>query len=301
MKRTPLTLTVGILLAIIFAVLLFTFQVRTTQVAVVTTFGKPTRSISEPGAYFKLPWPIQRVYYFDRLTQNLEDKFTQDFTADGRTLLTSVYVGWKISDPQEFFLRFAGGSVQAAENVLSGIVRSVKTATIGRHPFSDFISVSGGGTNFTAIEDEMLAGVRAQVEANQYGIEIEFLGIKKLGLPESVTEEVFKQMTSERQRLVQQLTSEGETLAAGIKSDANRRAAEIIAVAQGQANEIRGRGEAEAATALAKFQQNPELALFIFRLRAFEEALKGRSTLIFDRWPPFLDAFMGVTTNAPAR
>ena len=39
MRRNPLTPVIGLLLILIFGLLLFTFQVRTTEVAVVTTFG----------------------------------------------------------------------------------------------------------------------------------------------------------------------------------------------------------------------------------------------------------------------
>src|ERR1039458_8433763 len=103
MKRNPLTLVIGLLLILIFGLLLFTFQVRTTEVAVVTTFGNPTRPITEPGPYIKAPWPIQKVWYFDRRVQNFEDRLTQGLTRDSFNLLTSVYVGWKISDPTAFF------------------------------------------------------------------------------------------------------------------------------------------------------------------------------------------------------
>lgn len=301
MKRKPLTLVVGFLLLAIFLVLLFLFQVRTTQVAVVTTFGKATRPVSEPGAYFKWPWPIQRVYYFDKRVQNFEDKFTQDYTADNSTLLTSVYVGWKITDPELFFPKFAGGSVSEAEKVLGGIVRSAKTGTVGKHALSDFVSVSGGGTNFIAIEKEMLADIQSRVAANNYGIEIAFLGIKKLGFPEGVTQDVFGQMTSERQVLIAQLQHEGEARAQQIRSDADRKAAEMLAVANGQATEIRGKGEAEAVKALSVFQQNPELANFLFRLTALEDSLKERSTLIFDQKTPPFDLFQGVSTNLHAK
>ena len=293
MKRNPLTLIIAVLLVIIFALLLFTFQVRTTQVAVVTTFGKPTRPISEPGAYVKLPWPVQRVYYFD--------KFTQDFTADNYTLLTAVYIGWRITDPREFFPKFAGGSVIEAEKILGGMVRSAKTATVGKHPLSDFVSVAGGGTNFLAIENEMLEALRSQARANNYGIEIDFLGIKKLGFPESVTQEVFTQMTSERQVLIEQLQREGEARAQMIRSDADRRAAELLAVAQGKATEIRGQGEAEAVKALSAFQQNPELANFMFRLSALESVLQNKATLIMDQ-QSFGGLFQGMaTTNVTTR
>src|SRR5437016_3589580 len=101
MKKNPLTLVIGLVLVIIFVLLLFTFQVRTTQVAVVTTFGRPTKEILESATHphFKWPWPIEKVYYFDKRIQNFEDKFTEDYTADKSTLLTSVYIGWKITDP----------------------------------------------------------------------------------------------------------------------------------------------------------------------------------------------------------
>jgi hypothetical protein len=56
----------------------------------------------QPGAYFKWPWPIQKVYKFDQRVQNFEDKFSQTLTADNNMLLTSVYVGWKISTRGSF-------------------------------------------------------------------------------------------------------------------------------------------------------------------------------------------------------
>src|SRR5260221_13654267 len=66
MKKNPLTIIIGILLIIIFGLWLFVFQVRKSEVVLITTFGKPTRAIVEPGGpYFKWPWPIQRGYRFD--------------------------------------------------------------------------------------------------------------------------------------------------------------------------------------------------------------------------------------------
>jgi membrane protease subunit HflC len=297
MKQNPLTLIIGALLILIFALLLFVFQVRTTQVAVVTTFGKPTLDVTNAGAYFKWPWPAQKVYYFDKRVQNFEDKFTEGLTADNINLLTSVYVGWRISDPKIFFPKFAGGSVTEAQKVLDGLLRSSKSAVIGKHPLSDFVSASVDGAKFTAIENEILAAVQSQLRANNYGIEIEFLGIKKLGLPESVTQSVFERMTSERQVLISKSQNEGEAEAQKIRSSADRKAAETLAAADGQALEIRGKGEAAAAKSLAAFQQNPELANFIFRLSALEDSLKEHSTLIFDQQTPPFDLFRGFSTN----
>jgi membrane protease subunit HflC len=299
MRRNPLTLVIGLLLIIIFGLLLFTFQVRTTEVAVVTTFGKPTRPITEPNLYFKWPWPIQKVWTFDRRVQNFEDRLTEGLTPDGFALLTSVYVGWKVSDPTAFFPRFAGSAnpIAAAETRLEQWLSNAKTAIVGKHPLSDFISTGDNGAAFVAIENEILEAIQSQIQTNNLGLQVEFLGIKRLQLPESVSQSVFDRMTSERKRLAERFQSEGESQAQIIRADAERRAAETLANAESQATRIKGIGVAEAAKSLAVFQQNPALASFVFRLNALEDSLKERSILIFDQHTPPFDLFLGSTTN----
>ena len=75
---------------ILVGLLLFVYQVRKSEVVVVTTFGKPTRDVSEPGPHLRLPWPIENVHRFDQRVQNFEDRFTEGLTADSFNLLTSV-------------------------------------------------------------------------------------------------------------------------------------------------------------------------------------------------------------------
>jgi membrane protease subunit HflC len=299
MKRNPLTLVIGLLLILIFGLLLFTFQVRTTEVAVVTTFGKPTRPITEPNLYFKWPWPIQKVWTFDRRVQNFEDRLSEGLTPDGFALLTSVYVGWKVSDPTAFFPRFAGSAdpIAAAEARLDQWLDTAKKAVVGKHPLADFLSTSENGAAFLNIEKEILSAIQTQIQTNNLGLQVEFLGLKRLQLPESVSQSVFDRMTSERKRLAERFQSEGEAEAQRIRADAERRAAETLADAESKATQIKGIGVAEAAKSLAVFQQNPELASFLFRLDALEGSLKERSTLIFDQHTSPFNLFGAGSTN----
>jgi len=302
MKRNSLIIVVGLLLVAIFACWLCAFQVRTTEVAVVTTFGKPTRSLSQPGLYGKLPPPIQRVYKFDQRVQSseFENKFREDLTSDGFTLLTSVYVGWRITEPGVFLQKFPGG-IPAVEQQLGTLVSTPKSAVIGRHPLSDLVSANPGASHFEAIEQEILAAVQSQLQTNNYGIKIDFLRFKKIGLPESTTEKVFSRMTEERNKLVSAVQNEGESQANIIRSDANLKAAKILAAAQGEALHIQGQGQTEAAKYLGVFQQNPELASFLFRLNALEDSLKDKSTLVFDQQTEPFTLFkgaVGAQTNA---
>ncbi|MSU58626.1 MAG: hypothetical protein EXS35_10690 [Pedosphaera sp.] len=301
MKRNPLTIVISAVLAVIFVLVLFVFQVRKSEIAVVTRFGATSREQSEPGPYFRLPWPIENVYKLDQRIQNFEDKLHEPQTADNNIILINVYVGWRITDAKTFFPRFAGGSISVAERTLEDIVSQAKNAVVGKHVLGDFANADEKQLKFDAIEGEIKALAQAQLATNNYGIRIEYLGIKRLGLPESVTQTVFDQMTGERGRLASGFENEGIAAAAKIKSAADRKAAEMLSAADGEARRIRGQGEAVAADILPVFQQNPELATFLLSLDAIEISLKERSTLVFDsRTVPF-NLFSGALTNKPAK
>jgi len=286
MKTSRLNLVIGSLLLGLFLLLLFLFQVRQTEVAVVTTFGKATRPITEPGLYLKWPWPVQKVTKLDRRLQPFEGKFEETFTRDERNLLIMVFVGWRIEDPALFYSRFASGSMVEAERSLDNLVRSHKNAAVGRHNLADFISVQSADLKFDQVEKEILEGI--QKDAKAQGVAVEIARIKRLGIPESVTEKVFDRMRAERAKEVARLKAEGEKEAITIRSEADLIRDKMLAEADAQATRIRGEGDAEAAKSFSVFQQNPELAILILKLNALESSLKERATLIVDpRTPPF--------------
>jgi membrane protease subunit HflC len=300
-KRNILTLIVSAVLVIILALLLFAFQVRQSEVALVTTFGKPGASpITQPGLYFKWPWPIQHVYRFDNRIQNFEDKFSQTPTADNNNLILTVYTGWKISDASVFYPKFLG-SVPAAQNVLESMLRDAKNSVVGKHALSDFVNPDPAQLKFDEMEKQIQDAVQAKLSQNNYGIEVEFVGFKKIELPESVTQSVFDRMKGERQVLISHEENEGAKEAAIIRSTANRQASETIANASAMAVRIQGEGEAEAAKVLPVFEKNPALANYLLRLDALQQSLNQQTTLIFDeRTPPF-DLFTSMPTNGAAQ
>ena len=76
MKRSPLTIVVALLLIAIFGLMLFVFQVRQSEVAVVTLLDKmeTDNARTNPGPHLQWPWPIERVYKLDQRVHSLEDK-----------------------------------------------------------------------------------------------------------------------------------------------------------------------------------------------------------------------------------
>jgi modulator of FtsH protease HflC len=280
MKRNPITLITAAVLAILFLFMLFTFQVRQTEVAVVTTFGKYSRSITEPGFRLRLPWPIERVYDFDNRLHNFESRFDQTITRDQISILAQIFLGWRIADPQIFLERFNGDVVEA-QRTLEPIMRNATSEVLGRYAFSELVSTNLGTLRFDQIEEEIFNRVRGQAQTT-YGLAVDLLGIKRLGLPESITTSVFERMRAERQRLVASYQTEGEKEARIIRSNADGMANEIIAQARAESIRITGEAERQAQSYYSVFEQSPDLAIFLFQLRALEDSLRERSHLILD-------------------
>lgn len=282
MNKHPVSLITGGILLFIFLVILFAFQVRQTEVAVVTTFGRYSESSTktDPGLYPRLPWPIQKVYKFDNRVQNFERKFEQTTTSDARNLLITVYIGWKIVDPQVFLQRFDGDVTKAKQN-LENLVRDSKNGVIGQHPFSDLISTEADKLKFDEIEAEMLASIQPKAKEN-YGIEVQMVGIKQLGLPETITGKVFERMREERQRLVLRYQGEGEAKSIDIRAQADLERREILAEANAKATIMLGEAEAEANKYYQEFEKSPELAIFLLQLNSLTAATAEKTTLILD-------------------
>ena len=286
MNKQKISFLIGLILLLIFASILFIFQVRQSEVAVVTTFGSYSRTIEDAGLRFKWPWPIQKVYRFDNRLQNFERKFEQTTTGDAKPLIIEVYVGWQISNPKIFLERFNGDITKAEQN-LESLVRDAKNSVIGQHPFRDLISPREEDLKFNDIEEEIVAAIQTEAK-DDYGMEVVFAGIKQLGLPESNTQKVFERMRADRQRLVKQFQGEGESRAMEIRSKAEAESTRILNEAKAQAIKIEGKAEAQANEYYKVFQENPDLAELLLGLEALEAATKDKTTIVADpSTPPF--------------
>ena len=295
-KRSPITLITGAVIGVIFLLLLFTFQVRQTEVAIVTTFGKYSREIKQPGLYGKLPWPVQRVYKFDNRIQSHESKLEQAVTRDGNLILVSTFIGWQIADPRLFLERFDRGDIARAEQTLGSLVRDTQSSVVAGHVFADFVSTNAASVRFDDIEKEITSLLQSRARES-YGVDVRFAGIRQIGLPESITAKVFERMREERQRLAKAIQAEGAREASDIRSEAERQRQEILAKAEAEATVIRGEAEAEAAKSMSVFEQNPKLATFLLELKALENSLTNRTTLILDQQTPPFNLLQGAPSS----
>ncbi len=273
------TIVSAVILALVLLLYMCTFQVRFTEVAIVKTWGKPAReAITQPRLYVKWPRPIQTVVVYDKRVRVMEDRTEETRTVDGKNLLLTTFTLWKIKDPSTFHENFPGG-VEDGEKKLRTTVITAKHAVTGRREFSDFVSTDPSQRKIREIELDM-KDVVAQDAIAQWGIEVVDFGIKKLGLPQSVTTAIFESMKSHEQAKAERYAAEGEATAAKILADARAMKTRITSEAIRKASEIETEAEMIVSEYYKEFQEHSELRIFLDTLRTVREALRTRTTLV---------------------
>ncbi len=266
MKNIAITI-LTILIIVTLGLYLVSFQVRETQSCLVMTFQNPGRVITEPGWYFKWPFPIQQVVKYDSRMKVYSPETEETQTAGGEPIIVNTYIVWKISDPCQYYR--ATKKIRDPEGeILRSRIRNTQNNVIGLHKFSEFVNSDETKIHFELIENEMLQDLQKAVASAQYGIDIKALGIRQLKVSEEVSKAVFKRMSSERNRQAEKTRSEGQAAVVAIDEEARRISEELTAATQARAKEIMGEGDAAAAEYYRLLDADPELAKLLRALEA---------------------------------
>ena len=295
MKNIAITVFIG-LVVIVMGLYLISFQVRETESALVTRFGKPVRTITEPKLCFKLPTPIERVHKFDSRMHVFEADLGETNTKGAVPIIVNTYVVWRIVEPLKFLNSV--GTVKEAEVKLYSQITDTQNRVIGQHSFGEFVNSDPAKIKFKEIEAEMLADLE-QTLSNEYGIEIKTLGIKQLKVNKVVTVKVFERMKAARNLRTKATISEGEGQATRIKGEANYKKSVLRTTAEARALAIRGQGDAEAAKHYKMLEEDPELAMFLRNIESLEKMLKERSTLVIRTDSEPFELLKGVPSLKP--
>ncbi len=248
------------------------FIVDERQQVVILQLGKPVRTITEPGLYFKLPIPFQNAVTFDDRLLEYDVAPEEVLSKDKKTLIVDNYVRWRISDPLVFLK-----TVQAIPNAvtrLDDIVYSELRQELGKHNMSEII--------FETREEIMEIVTKASDKStDQYGIEVVDVRIKRVDLPRENEESIYARMDAERQRQANKFRSEGEEEAQKIRALTEKDKTIILATAYKESQEIRGEGEAKALEIYANaFNKDPDFYEFTRTLEAYKKIIDKKTTLI---------------------
>ena len=279
-----------IVLAAVAAVLILlglnsVFVVNEGQSALLLQFGRIMRTDYQPGLHFKIPL-VQQVVRFDERILSLDAPPERYFTSEKKSVNVDFYVKWRIADNAMYYRATGGDQLQAVQR-LTPIIKDALRFEFNARTLQELIS--GGRKDITE-------RVRQQTDVaarKNLGIAVVDVRIKRIDLPDEVSESVYKRMRAERLQLANELRYTGQEAAAKIQADADRQGQVLRADADRDAAKVRGEGDAQAAAIYAQsYGQDPEFFAFYRSMAAYRKSFEdGKGVLVLKPDSEFLRYF----------
>lgn len=267
-NKTILILIAGLLIIGLLSV----FTVDERERAIKFQLGRIVRADYTPGLYFKVPF-VQSIQKLDGRVQNMDAPPELYLTSEKKNLFVDSFVKWRIGDVERFYTATGGSPILASDRI-AAFVRQRLRDEFGKRTLNDV--VSGQRTEVMAILTGMVKDA-----SETLGVEIIDVRIKRIDLPEEVSNSVYQRMSAEREEVAKDFRSRGEEAATIIRAKANREREVMLAEAERDAQRIRGQGDAGAAEIYANaFKQNPEFYSLYRSLSAYRTTFNSKSDLI---------------------
>jgi membrane protease subunit HflC len=245
----------------------------------VVRLGKPVHVITEPGLAAKVPF-IDSVIYIDKRILNIESPAleviasSQDNTnlgADqaGERLVVDAFARYRITDPLKYYQTVGPAG---ADSQLSILLNSATRRVLGAATLADVVRNK---------RDELMVKMRVQLdhEAQQFGIQIVDVRIRRADLPEQNSQAVYQRMQTERQREAAEFRAQGSQKGQEIRARADRDVTVLLADATSSAEQIRGQGDSERNRIFADaYNRDPGFFAFYRSMQAYEKSMQRTDT-----------------------
>lgn len=251
------------------------FTVKERERALKLQFGEVVVPDYEPGLHWRIPL-IQEVRKFSARLQTLDSQPERFLTSEKKNLIVDSFVKWRVGDTLKFFTR-VGGDIDLANQRLDQVIKDGLRAQFSKREVQEV--VSGDRIQIMNTITEL-----AKDQASELGIEVVDVRIKRVDLPEDVSESVYDRMRTERQQVASELRAQGEEAKLRIESAAERERDVILARANRDAAITRGEGDARAAEIYAgAFSDNESFYDFYRSLESYRKSFaQGQDLMVID-------------------
>ena len=260
---------VGLLVALGVIAFLSVIIVKEVNQAIILQFGDPKRIIMKPGLNFKIPF-IQNVVYLDKRILNLDTPPEEVIASDQKRLIVDAFARFKIVDPLKFYISV--GNERVARSRLATIINSRIRNVLGQEELQTLLS-QDRSKQMSLIKE----GVNN--EAQNFGINIVDVRIKRADLPQANSDAIYRRMQTEREREAKEFRAKGAEMAVTITSTADKEVTVLLANAKKQSEIMKGEGDGQRNKIFASaFGKDPEFFAFYRAMQAYEKALIGGET-----------------------
>ncbi|WP_298940831.1 protease modulator HflC [uncultured Psychromonas sp.] len=253
------------------------FVVSEGQNGIVMQFSKVKRDsdnnpvVYGPGLHFKVPF-IDSIRIMDTRIQTLDDQPDRFVTSEKKDLIIDSYVKWQIDDLAVYYLSTGGNKIQA-EALLKRKINNGLRNEIGSHTIKDIVSGKRGEVMETAL--------KRMARSSELGIKVIDVRIKKINLPDGVSNSIYKRMRAERQAVAREHRSEGQEKSEVIRANIDRKVSIMLAQANKESAEIRGRGDAESSKIYSEsFSKDPDFYAFLRSMQAYQKSFADKQDVM---------------------
>ena len=209
-----------VFLGLLFLVSVNTFySVHETKQAIVLQFGRPVGApITEAGLKIKVPF-IQQVQFLDRRILDLDSPAEEVIASDQKRLIVDAFARFQIVDPLKFYISV--GNERVARSRLSTIINSRIRNVLGQEELQTLLSKD---------RSKQMALIKEGVnnEAQNFGINIVDVRIKRADLPQANSDAIYRRMQTEREREAKEFRAKGAEMAVTITSTADKEVTVIL-------------------------------------------------------------------------
>ena len=249
-----------------------TFIVHERQLAIKFKLGEIVKSNYAPGFYWQIPL-INNVIKFDSRILTMDTPSERFLTSEKKNVIVNSFVKWKIVDPKTFYTSTQGDERIAIAR-MAAIINDELKGQIGAKTMKEVIS----GERALIMQ---VVTDNAGVKIKDLGIDLIDVRVKKVELPDNVSSDVYRRMSTERQTVAKAFRSRGEETAKQIIANADRQREEILAEAYRKSEQTRGEGDATAAKTYAdSFNQDKEFYSFYRSMNAYENSFGNNQDMI---------------------
>ncbi|MDG1891228.1 MAG: protease modulator HflC [Verrucomicrobiota bacterium] len=278
------------------------YTIQETEQVIITQFGKPVgEPVISAGLHFKTPF-IQEINSFEKRVLPWDGKSIAMPTKDKTYIEVDTFARWRIKDAMQFFQRLR--DERSAQSRLDDILGSETRNAIAKHELIEIVRTTKDRK--PVIDDELsqaservgqfepITKGRALIEQDifaqaseklmDFGIQLLDIRLKRVNYNESVRENIYERMISERQQIAERFRSEGAGKAAEVMGNKERELQQIESEAYKTIQEIQGAADARATEIYASaYNQNKAAADFYeFQktLETYIDVLGEETTLI---------------------
>jgi membrane protease subunit HflC len=223
--------------------------------------------------HVKIPF-AEEVRKFDARILTLDARAERFLTVEKKSMIVDSFAKWRIIDVGKYYTATSGDEVRAQLLLEQRINEGLRNQFAIRNLHE---VVSGE-------RDQLMEDIGNHLDnfmRESLGIEVVDVRVKKIDLPEEVSDPVYARMKAERREEANEARERGRKESTFLLAEAERQKVIIEAEAYRQSELLRGEGDAQAAAIYAKaHNQDPEFYAFVRSLDAYQKTFAGKDDIL---------------------